>query len=60
MLRFAGKTCGATSFMVRTRSPVRPRPSALFFYRNVTSSSIHFLSEVVLICPSYEGNESSA
>ena len=46
--------------MVSKRSWVRVPPSALFLYRKLTSSSIHFLSKVVLFCPSGEGNESSA
>jgi hypothetical protein len=48
------------SLMVRRGSRVRVPSSALFLYRHLTSSSIHFLSKVVLFCPSDEGNESSA
>src|ERR1700677_2609758 len=46
--------------MVRRGSRVRVPSSALFLYRKLTSGSIHFLSKVVLFCPSDEGNESSA
>jgi hypothetical protein len=46
--------------MVRMRSGVRAPASAPLFYRNFTAARCTFLSKVVLVCPSGEGNGSSA